>query len=127
MKICLPAYADEGMQSILAPNFGAAPWLLVFDSDGKPLESIDRQDIAAQDREIHMDLIMCRGMTELLYASLRGQGVPIYGTTARTVEGALADYARGDLVDLLDMSCCHGSRADCDSGHEIEIANVMED
>ncbi|HJV92861.1 MAG TPA: hypothetical protein VJ572_05245 [Azonexus sp.] len=117
MKICLPTNDNIGLQSEVAANFSAAPWLLVVESDTGDILVIDATDTSQRDKPISMDLIMCRGMTEHLYHALRAQGVPIFGTRARSVAEALADFAEGNLRDLADQTCCKGPDAECDGNH----------
>lgn len=117
MKICLPTNTNLGLQSELAANFGAAPWFLVIESDTLKTLAIDRTDAIQRDRPITMDLIMCQSMTQQLYTTLRTEGVPIFGTYAKTVAEALTHYQEGDLRDLADNVCCGGSRVDCNSDH----------
>ena len=91
MKICLPTQTNLGLQSLIAPNFGASPWLLVVESDSLEILAIDRTDVSQRDMPISMDLIVCQGMSEQLFNTLREEGVPIVGTRAQTVSAALVD------------------------------------
>lgn len=117
MKICLPTNDNLGLQSEIAANFSAAPWLQVIDSETLTVNVIDVLDGSQRDKPIDMDLIMCRGMTEHLYQALRAQGVPIYGCKAQRVGEALDEFRAGDLRDLADWNCCRGTRDDCDGEH----------
>ena len=117
MKICLPTHTNLGQQSEIAVNFGSSPWLLIVESDTLEMLAIDRTDVTQRDQPISMDLIMCQSMSEGLYKTLREAGVPIFGTRAKTVAEALADYQEGDLRELGANICCKGSDADCDGEH----------
>lgn len=117
MKICLPTNTNLGLQSELATNFSAAPWLQVIESDTLETLVIDATDTSQRDKPIDMDLIMCRSMTQGLYQALRAQGVPVFGTRAKSVAEALADYQEGDLRDLAADVCCKGSDPECDGDH----------
>lgn len=118
MKICLPTSTNFGLRSELADNFSDAPWLQVVESDSmETLLVVDANDEEQTSEPIDMDVIVCRGMLEGLYRSLREQGVPIMGTRAKTVAGAILDYADGKLHDLADNECCNGSDPDCDNKH----------
>ena len=71
-------------------------------------------------KPVTFDLIMCQGMPEVLYQSLRAEGIPIYNTRSKSVAGALADYWEGDLHDLKTFSCCKGDLAACDSATDCQ-------
>lgn len=117
MNVCIPTNTNFGLQSEIAPNFGQALWFMVIDSDTMETVAVDASDTAQRDKPINMDAILCKGMSEKLYVTLRGQGLPIYGTRARNVAEAMADFFEGELRDLADYSCCGGSNPDCDSKH----------
>jgi len=118
MKICLPTNTDLGLQSELAENFSAAHWLQIVESDTmETLDVVDATDDSQRSEPVVMDLIVCRGMLEGLYQSLRAQGVPILGTRATSVAGAIIDYRDGNLHDLAAVECCKGTDPNCDSDH----------
>lgn len=118
MKICLPTNTNLGLQSELAENFSAAPWLYIVESDSmEVIEVVDVTDDSQREEAIVMDLIVCRGMLQGLYESLRSQGVPIFGTHAQSVSGAVIDFRDGNLHDLAAVECCQGSDPNCDSDH----------
>jgi predicted Fe-Mo cluster-binding NifX family protein len=117
MKICLPTNDNLGLQSELASNFSAANWLLVVESEIQETRAIDMSDEEQRSRPVDLDVIVCHGMPEVLYKSLRAEGIPIYGTRSRNVAGALVDYWDDDLHDLESPGCCQGDRASCDGDH----------
>lgn len=118
MKICLPTNTNLGLQSELADNFSAAPWLQIVDSDDMAVVRIaDMTDDSQREEAIDMDMIVCRGMLQGLYESLRSQGVPILGTRATSVAGAIIDFRDGNLHDLSAVECCQGKDPDCDAEH----------
>ena len=114
MKICLPTNSNLGLQSELAGDFSAARWLLVVESETQETLAIDMSDDDQRRRPVELDVIVCHGMAEVLYKSLRAEGIPIYGTRAKNVAGALVDYWEDDLHELTRGACCKGESADCD-------------
>ena len=117
MKICLPTNDNLGLQSEIASNFSSAPWLLVVESETQQTLAIDMSDEAQRRQPVELDAIVCRGMPEILYKSLRAEGIPIYGCRSRNVAGALVDYWEDDLHELASAGCCKGERAACDGNH----------
>ena len=121
MKICLPTNDNFGLQSEIASNFSSAPWLLVVESESQQTRAIDMSDEAQRRQPVDLDVIVCHGMPEVVYKSLRAEGIPIYGTRSKNVAGALVDYWEDDLQELSRaVGCCQGERADCDGEHADE-------
>ena len=117
MKICLPTNNNLGLQSELASNFSDARWLLVVESETQETRAIDMSDDDQRRQPVELDIIVCQGMAEVLYKSLRAEGIPIYGSRAKNVAGALVDYWEDDLHELTRGGCCKGELADCDGDH----------
>ena len=117
MKICLPTNDDLGLQSEIASNFSSAPWLLVVESETQQTLAIDMSDEVLRRQPVELDVIVCPGMPEVLYKSLRAEGIPIYGCRSTNVAGALVDYWEDDLHELTSAGCCKGERAVCDGDH----------
>ena len=118
MKICLPTNDNRGLQSEIASNFSSAPWLLVVESETQQTLAIDMSDEVQRRQPVDLDVIVCHGMPEVVYKSLRSQGIPIYGTRSKDVAGALVDYWEDDLHGLVSAGgCCKGDRAVCDGDH----------
>jgi len=117
MKICLPTNDNLGLQSEIASNFSSAPWLLVVESETQQTLAIDMSDEVLRRQPVELDVIVCHGMPEVLYKSLRAEGIPIYGCRSRNVAGALVDYWEDDLHELTSAGCCKGERAVCDGDH----------
>ena len=120
MKICLPTNDNLGLQSEIASNFSSAPWLLVVESETQQTLAIDMSDEVLRRQPVELDVIVCHGMPEVLYKSLRAEGIPIYGCRSRNVAGALVDYWEDDLHELASAGCCKGKRAACDGDHADE-------
>ena len=125
MKICLPTNGNLGLQSEIASNFSSAPWLLVVESETQQTLAIDMSDEAQRRQPVELDVIVCHGMPEVLYKSLRAEGIPIYGCRSRNVAGALVDYWEDDLHELASAGCCKGERAVCDGDH-LDDADCQE-
>ena len=117
MKICLPTNDNLGLQSEIASNFSSAPWLLVVESETQQTLAIDMSDEALRRQPVELDVIVCHGMPEVLYKSLRAEGIPIYGCRSTNVAGARVDYREDDLHELASAGCCKGERAVCDGDH----------
>ena len=117
MKICLPTNDNLGLQSEIASNFSSAPWLLVVESETQQTLAIDMSDEALRRQPVELDVIVCHGMPEVLYKSLRAEGIPIYGCRSTNVAGARVDYREDDLHELASAGCCKGEHAACDGDH----------
>jgi len=125
MKICLPTNDNLGLQSEIASNFSSAPWLLVVESETQQTLAIDMSDEVLRRQPVELDVIVCHGMPEVLYKSLRAEGIPIYGCRSTNVAGALVDYWEDDLHELTRAGCCKGERAVCDGDH-VDDADCQE-
>ena len=117
MKVCLPINDNLGLQSEIASNFSSAPWLLVVESETQQTLAIDMSDEVLCRQPVELDVIVCHGMPEVLYKSLRAEGIPIYGCRSTNVAGARVDYREDDLHELASAGCCKGERAVCDGDH----------
>lgn len=117
MKICLPTNDNFGLLSEIASDFCSAPWLLVVESETQQTLAIDMSDEVLRRQPVELDVIVCHGMPEVLYNSLRAEGIPIYGCRSKNVAGALADYWEDDLHELASTGCCKGKHAACDGDH----------
>ena len=118
MKICMPIDQLNGLDSEIAPNFRAAPALLVIDSVSSELFGIDASSGACKATPQHIDAIVCAGgIGRGMFNGLRSHGVRVFNTDAITVKEALAELAAGSLVEVTEVECCGGSHHDRDEAH----------
>lgn len=125
MKICLPVDQLNGLDSEIAPNFRAAPALLVIDSDSRECIGIDARSGACHATPQYLDAIVCAGgIGRGMFNGLRSRGIRVFNTDALTVEEALAELASGSLNEVEEVECCgggHHGQGDAhghESGHE---------
>lgn len=118
MKICMPVDQLNGLNSEIAPNFRAAPALLVIDSVSSELFGIDASSGACHATPPHIDAIVCAGgIGRGMFNGLRSRGIRVFNTDALTVEEALAELAAGSLVEVAEVECCGGGHHDQGEAH----------
>ena len=109
MKICIPVDRLNGLDSEIAPNFRAAPALLVVDSVTKEFLGIDASSGACRATPLQIDAIVCAGgIGRGMFNGLRGRGIQVFNSDALTVEEALAELAGGSLIEVTEVECCGG-------------------
>jgi predicted Fe-Mo cluster-binding NifX family protein len=109
MKICMPVDQLNGLDSEIAPNFRAAPTLLVIDSVNGECLGIDASSGACHATPQHIDAIVCAGgIGRGMFNGLRSRGIQVFNTDAMTVKEALAELAAGRLTAVAEVECCGG-------------------
>ena len=98
MKLCIPVTAPNGLESFLEPHLPSAEHLLFFDTETRLCEEIalqGQQAGAAANIEIHA--VLCGSINRVTLRTLIEQGIKVYGTEAKTVAQAIAQYENGEL------------------------------
>lgn len=122
MKICMPVERLNGLDSEIAPNFRAAPALLVIDSVSRECLGIDTSGGPCSAMPRHIDAIVCAGgMGRGMFNGLRSRGVRVFSTDAMTVAEALAGLNANQLEEVTEVACCggghHGHPSGAEEGH----------
>lgn len=118
MKICMPVDQLNGLSSEIAPNFRAAPALLVIDSVSSECVGIDASSGACHATPQRIDAIVCAGgIGRGMFNGLRSRGIRVFNTDAMTVEEALAELVAGSLVEVTEVECCGGGHHDQGEAH----------
>jgi predicted Fe-Mo cluster-binding NifX family protein len=129
MKICMPVEQINGLDSEIAPNFRAAPALLVIDSVSGECLGIDAANGSCSATPHHLDVIVCAGgIGRGMFNGLRSRGVRVFNTESMTVRDALAELAAGSLPEVTEVDCCGGgqhshARASADDPREHEAGH----
>ena len=119
MKICFPVDRINGFDSEIAPNFRAAPALLVVDLESKQYHGIEVSASACQATPTQIDAIVCAGgMGRGQFNGLRQRGIRVFNTEADTVLAALQDLAADNLVEVMEVECCGSGRHNHDHDHQ---------
>ena len=119
MKICIPVDRLNGLDSEIAPNFRAAPALLVVDSVTREYLGIDASSGACRVTPLHIDAIVCAGgIGRGMFNGLRGRDIQVFNSDALTVEEALAELAGGSLIEVTEVECCGGDHHGEAHGHQ---------
>ena len=106
MKIALPIQKNDGLSSIIAPNFRAAPALLVVDTEDSSQSIVDTS--AGMCSSVPDDIqvvIFVDGMGAGMYGKMLRKGMDIYQSNAATVQDALNAYHAGSLNLVGGMEC----------------------
>jgi predicted Fe-Mo cluster-binding NifX family protein len=109
VKIAFSTSGDT-LKAPLDSRFGRAPKFLIYDTDQKTTQVIDNlQNLnAAQGAGIQSAETIARaGVSALVtghcgpkaFRVLKAAGIRIYNTDVQTIEGALAQYQSGNLVE----------------------------
>ena len=119
MKICMPVDQLNGLSSEIAPNFRAAPALLVIDSVSSECVGIDASSGACHATPQRIDAIVCAGgIGRGMFNGLRSRGIQVFNSDALTVEEALAELAGGSLIEVTEVECCGGDHHGAAHGHQ---------
>lgn len=109
MKICMPVDQLNGLDSEIAPNFRAAPALMLIDSVSRECLSIDASGGTCGATPQQIDAIICAGgMGRGMFNGLRSRGIKVFNSDAATVAEALAELTAGSLEEVLEVECCGG-------------------
>lgn len=123
MKICMPVDQLNGLDSEIAPNFRAAPALLVIDTASQQCHAIDASGGACGAMPRQIDIIVCAGgMGRGMFNGLRSRGVRVFNTEAITVGEALAELQANTLAEVTEVACCGGGHHGHGSSDEKEHA-----
>lgn len=119
MKICLPVDQLNGLESEIAPNFRAAPSLLVIDSVSRECLGINASSGACKATPTQIDAIICAGgIGRGMFNGLRGHGIRVFNTAATTVAEALAEFTGDHLEEVHEVACCGGGHHDHAQAHQ---------
>ncbi|MBK5914024.1 NifB/NifX family molybdenum-iron cluster-binding protein [Rhodocyclus purpureus] len=120
MKICLPVDQLNGLESEIAPNFRAAPVLLIVDSETGECIGVDASKGSCGALPESIDaIVFADGVGGGMFRRLRQGGTRFFSSDARTVGEALAELAAGRLSEVEEVGCCGGGHhggADADAG-----------
>ena len=111
MKLCIPVSGNDGFESEIEPNLPAAQHLLFFDTETRPHVHISLcKPEQGDDEQIRMDAVLCGSIDRGTLRHLIGHGIEVYGTSARTVAQAVAQFENGELsaVAMPAGGCCSG-------------------
>ena len=111
MKICFAVSSAEGLASRVDAIRPDVRYLLIFDQDTRTAIDIDLGSEAAQNAAASdFDALVCATITRPLFRALRQQGKAVYLTQAASVEAALAEFERGEMLLIPDEAggCAHG-------------------
>jgi len=109
MKICMPVDQFNGLDSEIAPNFRAAPALMLIDSISRECQAIDASGGVCGATPQQIDAIICAGgMGRGMFNGLRSRGIKVFNSDAITVAEALAELTSGSLEEVLEVECCGG-------------------
>ena len=110
MKICLPVDQINGLESAIAPNFRAAPALLIVDSETNECFGVDSANGACGALPESIDaIIFAGGVGGGMFRRLRQDGIRFFGSDSLTVKAALAELAAGQLSEVEEVGCCGGA------------------
>ena len=122
MKICFAVSAPEGLASHVDAIRPDLRYLLVFDQETRSAVEIDLSSPTVQgDAANDFDALVCASLTRPLFRALRQQGKAVYLTQAASVEAAVAEFERGEMMLIPDEAAGGCSGGGCGGhGHEHE-------
>ncbi|MEI7428997.1 MAG: NifB/NifX family molybdenum-iron cluster-binding protein [Betaproteobacteria bacterium] len=119
MKICMPVDQINGLDSQIAPNFRAAPTLMLIDSVSRECQTIDATGGACGATPQQIDAIICAGgMGRGMFNGLRSRGIKVFNSDAKSVAEALAELTAGSLEEVLEVECCGGGHHEQGENHK---------
>jgi len=105
----MPVDQLSGLASFIAPNFRAAPHLLVVDTDNMELVGIDASAGACGATPRHVDAIVCAGgMGRGMFNGLRSSGIRVFNTEAATAADVVSAWHANALEEVTEVECCGG-------------------
>ena len=115
MKICLPTETDHGFDAAVMAHFGSAPFFTIYDSDSECFEHIGNrnqhhihggcQPLLALDGKA-VDVVICGGMGARAVQKLAAGGIKAFKIKGATVKEALANFAKGELMEITAFNAC---------------------
>ena len=119
MRICVPTATDEGIDAVVYPHFGSAPYFSIVDTDSDLVEVVRN---GHQHHEhghcnpvgslmgVELDAVVVRGMGRNALARLSQAGIPVYVADGDTLRDVAAQ-ARAELLLPLDSEEACGGHA----------------
>ena len=99
MKLCIPVSGNDGLASEIESHLPAAQHLLFFDTETRQHVHVSlREPGQGDDKQIRMDAVLCGSIDHGTLRHLIGHGIEVYGTDARTVAHAVAQFENGELA-----------------------------
>ena len=109
MKLCIPVAAPNGLASMIEPHLPQAGYLLFFDTELRSCEEVSMRELTEGAGEgIVMDAVLCGSINRITLKTLLEQGVAVYGTDAKSVEQAIAQFENGELQPAVLGGGCGG-------------------
>jgi len=99
MKLCIPSNETNGLASAVEPHFPAATHLYIFDTDTRQHTMLGGEQDGTQ-AQTPIDAVLCASINRPTLQNLLQQGIEVYGTGATTVDEAIAQFERGELVSV---------------------------
>lgn len=118
MKLCIPIADAGGLGSAFDPDFGAARYLVIVDTDSGITHTVDRHQPEQVTDELVADIgaVLCGEIHPRLLHELQHNGIQVYGSDADTAATALAQFKAGELA-LAVGPHAHGGHGGCCGGH----------
>jgi len=128
MKACFPVAHDRGLDSVVHPHFGSAPFFLVVDSETRTSRAIpnpERERAHGMCNPVEalagegIDAVVVSGIGPGALDRLQTARIAAYQTPRATVGEALEAIARGALPPVLAGCESHGTGRGhgCGGGH----------
>ncbi|WP_153109536.1 NifB/NifX family molybdenum-iron cluster-binding protein [Propionivibrio limicola] len=112
MKLCIPISAPNGLESAIESHLPNAEHLFFFDTETREHSHLSlREQSAGAGQSVRIDAVLCGSFDSMTKMALSQRGIKAFGTEAKTVSEAIAQFENGELYSEQEESGC------CDS-HE---------
>ncbi len=121
MKICFPIHKDLGLRSPVHQHFGAAPVIMIVDTEEGSMRSFYNRDF----NHLHglcdpfkalggesVDIIIAGGIGEGPLIKLRAAGIRVFKTEGITIEENITHFLDHGLPEFVSNDTCSGHNSD---------------
>lgn len=106
MKLAFPIQTNNGLASAIAPNFRAAPALLIVDTDHNTQNMLTTAgSMCSSVPDDVQVVIFADGMGAGMFGKMVRKGMQIYQSNAATVQDAMTAFNAGSLTLVGGMEC----------------------
>ena len=101
MKLCIPLrapLADGECDAPLEPHLPHARYLHLYDTETRSGRTLDLAAPQREDETFRIEALLCASLDRMTLRQLLMRGIQVYGTGAETLQAAVGEYERGELV-----------------------------
>ena len=101
MIVCIPLrapLADGERDAPVEPHLPHARYLHLYDTEARSGRTLDLRDMGGQNESFRIEALLCTSLDRMTLRQLMQRGIRVYGTDAETLQVAVGQFERGELV-----------------------------